>query len=133
MKKQIWIKIIVNVFLFVSVVSCILLLILHTRNLIGWIGEIKRFSYDEYIIKSVKINIQEDSINCIFLSINLIADVIIFVFLNFKDASYLTSSLFKKWNDGKAQREVEQKEKKQAKLEAEIAEKQAMLDEMKKE
>ena len=87
--------------------------------------------------ESLKIEIQEmisnSIIHCILFFLNIIADVIIFIFLNFKDASYLTSSLFKKWNDGKAQREIEQKEKKQAKLEAEIAEKQAMLDEMKKE
>lgn len=133
MKKQIWIKIIVNVFLLISIISCVCLLVMYINYLIENFQDLLQSQNDPWTSKTIKDIIERQITYSIFLSINLIADVIIFISLNFKDASYLTSSLFKKWNDGKAQREVEQKEKKQAKLEAEIAERQAMLDEMKKE
>lgn len=133
MKKQIFIKIFLNVILIVSILFCLTFALMYIRGTFFIIKElnssnISSFAQDVYI-HNLPLNIAYT----IIFSLNLIADVIIFIFLNFKDASYLTSSLFKKWKDGKAQREIEQKEKKQAKLEAEIAEKQAMLDEMKKE
>lgn len=133
MKKQILIKIFLNVILIVSILFCLTFALMYIRGTFFIIKElnssnISSFTQDVYI-HNLPLNIAYT----ILFFLNLIADVIIFIFLNFKDASYLTSSLFKKWNDGKAQREIEQKEKKQAKLQAEIAEKQAMLDEIKKE
>lgn len=129
MKKQIWIKILLDIVLISSIIACLSIIVIYIKAAIPQIKALNTGIYHPDVEADLQELIFTEIIRSILLSINLIADVIIFIFLNFKDASYLTSSLFKKWKDGKAKREEEKK----AKLQAEIAEKQALLDKLNKE
>ena len=61
----------------------------------------------------------------------LLASIILFLVINFKDLKFLTESLIEKFVSWRKDTEEERKENKQAKLKREIAEKQAELEKMK--
>lgn len=61
----------------------------------------------------------------------LLASIILFLVINFKDLKFLTESLIEKFVSWRKDTEEERKENKQAKLKREIAEKQAVLEKMK--
>lgn len=129
MKKQLWLKIVLNILLCISIISCAVLISIYTFYIIENIRDLNKFSDDPWLSQSVKQILTEQYIYSFFISLTLITNIAIFIFLNFKDFSYLTESMLKQWKDGKAKREEEKK----AKLQAEIAEKQALLDKLNKE
>lgn len=68
----------------------------------------------------------------VFFAFCCLSNILLFLIINFKDLQFLTSSLIKSIKEHRASTAEQRKAKKQAKLQAEIAEKQAELDEMKK-
>lgn len=62
---------------------------------------------------------------------NLLASILLFLVINFKDLKFLTESIIEKFVSLRKDTEEERKENKQAKLQREIAEKQAELEKMK--
>lgn len=62
---------------------------------------------------------------------NLLASILLFLVINFKDLKFLTESIIEKFVSWRKDTEEERKENKQAKLQREIAEKQAELEKMK--
>ena len=69
----------------------------------------------------------------VFYVITITSNILLFLLVNIKDLDYLTSSLIKAIKEHRASTAEQRKAKKQAKLQAEIAEKQAKLDEIKKD
>lgn len=72
-------------------------------------------------------------VSLIFSISQIVINILFFIHLNIRDIPFLKQLVFKTYAENKERIKEERKEKKQAKLKAEIAEKQAMLDEMKKE
>lgn len=62
---------------------------------------------------------------------NLLASILLFLVINFKGLKFLTESIIEKFVSWRKDTEEERKENKQAKLQREIAEKQAELEKMK--
>lgn len=62
---------------------------------------------------------------------NLLASILLFLVINFKGLKFLTESIIEKFVSWRKDTEKERKENKQAKLQREIAEKQAELEKMK--
>ena len=62
---------------------------------------------------------------------NLLASILLLLVINFKDLKFLTESIIEKFVSWRKDTEEERKENKQAKLQREIAEKQAELENMK--
>ena len=60
-----------------------------------------------------------------------VCSILLFLVINFKDLKFLTESLIEKFVSWRKNTEEERKENKQAKLQREIAEKQAELEKMK--
>lgn len=129
MKKNVILKILID---FLLVVFSIVLVYLFVQNIknIKWLYSI----HIEDAKLSTKIRLLYPSYINVILSIGQIAiNLLFFIHLNIKDIPFLKQLVFKTYAENKERIKEGKKEKKQAKLEAEIAEKQAMLDEMKKE
>lgn len=124
MKKQIWIKIIISLcFLFFSMVSMVLA-IQWTKYVVNWkewYGE-RIFTHPQY---------KGAILAYCFSALNLFLLIVFNVF----DIKYLFESILKKYFSKTAiqERNKSKEQKKQAKLQAEIAEKQALLDKLNKD
>ena len=125
MNKKFFIKIIISIF---SI--CFLLCSLYSffSYLFNQITYIKKYLI---LIDDAKYKNQQ---NTYFLRILfqyffvLLASIILFLVINFKDLKFLTESLIEKFVSWRKDTEEERKENKQAKLKREIAEKQAVLE-----
>lgn len=124
MKKQIWIKIIVSLFFIFFIATSLIFAIQWTKEVLLYKEWIQHhiFEMPEY---------KGSILAYCFSALNLF----LLIVFNACDIKYLFESIVKKYFSKTAiqERNKSKEQKKQAKLQAEIAEKQAMLAEMKKE
>ena len=137
MRKKIILKTIVN-FIFLAVViysiTCIVQCFIKIDDLKEQellIGEFSQSGINAS--RHIKYFLKYKNYELIFFLICAACNFLCFLIINLKDLQFLTNSLIKTIKEHRASTAEQRKAKKQAKLQAEIAEKQAKLDEMKKD
>lgn len=129
MKKNVVLKILINFLLAIFSIMLIYLLVQNVKQ-INWLYS----THIEDAKFSAKVRLLYPAYIYVILSIGQIAiNILFFIHLNIKDFPFLKQLVFKTYAENKERIKEEKKEKKQSKLEAEIAEKQALLDKLNKE
>ena len=130
MSKKTLLKICLTLVSFFAVVVSVLSIIDSIKNLQIYQNKINDSTMLSYRIDYVGFRLFEIHRLC-FWVFCCISNFLFFLVINFKDLKFLTESLIEKFISWRKDTEEERKENKQAKLQREIAEKQAELEKMK--
>ena len=134
--KKLPIKIVLIIISITLLVFCLTVAFVNLQNQLNTINRYKGFlsnnisASDKELFTNV---IKDCRMHIILHFVYCIPALILCIVLMFNDFQFLTSSLIKSIKEHRASTAEQRKAKKQAKLQAEIAEKQAELDEMKKD
>lgn len=126
MKNKILLKILIMV---ISCIFVIFSIIIFIDNLISTIESLKILKRAEPDIyqELLKLYIQR---NIVYPFFTVVLSILFFLIVNFKGMNFLTVSLIQFIKENKGKISEERKDKKQAKLAREIAQKQAELDKL---